>query len=271
VLLAIAPVWPHADLERQIEAITERLSSDPENAALYLRRAELHRLHGDGSAARVDLARTRRLDPALAGVDLSLGRLWLGEGRPDRAVDALGRFLDQQPDSSDGLALRARARMELGRHASAVEDFDAAILHHPSPGPDLYLLRSRALQAAGTSYRPAALEGLEAGLRSTGGAVLLELEALELERALGRFDAALIRIDRLAAASPRPESWLIRRGEVLEAGGRAGEAAAAYRGALAAMAELPPGRRDSPGVTKLAEQADSALVRLSSSREGGAR
>lgn len=100
------------------------------------------------------------------------------------------------------------------------------------------------------------------GIRQLGPLVLLELPALELDVQLKRYDAALQRVDVLAAHSPRQEEWLRRRGEILELAGRPAEARAAWAAAWAALETLPPHRRQVPAAEQLAATIQAALQRL---------
>ncbi len=106
-------------------------------------------------------------------------------------------------------------------------------------------------------------------MAALGPLVSLGFEAIDLEVRLRRFDAALARIDQLSAGSPRRESWLVRRGEILEAAGRDAEARQAYESAMDAIAALPAGRRAVPAVADLAASARRGLQRVST--VGGSR
>jgi len=86
--------------------------------------------------------------------------------------------------------------------------------------------------------------------------------ALELEMKLSLYETALKRVDRLAAAAGRKETWLARRGEILEKLGRTDEARAAYEAALAALKSVPPARRQTEASLRLAETLNSAISRL---------
>ena len=57
-------------------------------------------------------------------------------------------------------------------------------------------------------------------IAALGEPVTLQLFAVDLEVQRERWDAALERIDRIAARSARQETWLLRRGEILEQAGR---------------------------------------------------
>ncbi|HXG62702.1 MAG TPA: tetratricopeptide repeat protein [Planctomycetota bacterium] len=247
----------HEDLELQIAELTRRMEREGASAELYYRRAELHRFHEDWPAARADYDRAERLDPGLAEVDLGRGRMWLGAGSPDRAEAALVRFLSRRPDHAGALLERARARRALGRPAEAARDYTRALARLPDPKPDFFLERARAQEEAGDLA--GALAGLEEGMKRLGRIVTLESAALELEIASGRLDEALARLERLAAGTPRPEPWLVRRGEVLRRAGRAAEAEAAFRAALAALETLPPARRAVKSVRDLEARARAGL------------
>ena len=160
--------------------------------------------------------------------------------------------------------LRGRVLVELGRPLAASADYDRALELFDSenvrPDPAYYLERARALTAAGN--REEALRGLVEGLERWGAPITMQLLAIELELGLGRHDAALERVERIAAAANRQETWLVRRGEILENAGRTTEARAAYIAALRAIDALPVGRRGNQAMRRLEQQARTAIENL---------
>lgn len=251
----------HSDLDQQIAGLTGRIEREPGSAVLYFRRGELHRAHRDWPAALADYDRAARLDPGLAAVDLARATVAIETGAPQTALAAVERFLARQPDHAEGRALRARVLAALGRPLEAAEDWRRAIAASNSPRPDLYLDRARAL-ASDERKMDEAVATLDEGLRRLGSVVTLDLAAMDLELHQRRYEAALARLDRLAAASPRKELWLVRRGEILEHAGRLAEARAAYAAALRAMAILPEPRRQTRAIEDLEARARTALNRL---------
>ncbi len=259
------PAFGHEAIERQIADLDARLAAHPRDASLYLARGELHRLHADWDAAARDYRRAREIDPGLDAVDLCVGRLHLDAGRPTRAIESLDRFLRKRPDLPEARVLRARALVRLGKNLEAAPEFTRAIAAYRTrgtPDPDLFLERARALAESPRPRIEDALGGLDEGLDLLGPVVGLGLYAIDLESRLGRFDAALARLDRLAAASPRKESYLVRRGEILEAASRRDEARRAYEDALAAIALLSAERRGVRAVQNLKLTALAGLERL---------
>jgi tetratricopeptide (TPR) repeat protein len=265
--LALVAAWlpclAHPEIDRQIADVTARLAAAPDDPLLYLRRGELHRIHLDWELAAADFRRAAAVEPDLAVVDFHLGRLHLDAGKPEEARVALDRFLAVEPSHAEARTTRARALVELGRHLDAAADWDAALA---VPGvralPEDYLGRARALEAAGSRHLGRALAGIEDGIVRLGRPVTLELHAIEIEERMGRIDAAVARIDRLAAGAARREGWLLRKGELLERAGRTAEARTAYGQAIAAIDGSMGSRRATRASSRLREEAAAALARL---------
>ncbi len=253
----------HPGLDEQIASVNAQIAEHPEDAALYLKRGELHRIHRDWPAAQADLIKAMTLQPDLTVAELCLGRMKLDAGAPAEAKPYLDRYLAKRPNDAEALALRGSALEALGQHLRAAEDLTQCIATPGhDPRPEYYLDRARALQAAGPQYLAQAIQGLDEGRARLGDPVTLQLLALDLELERKNFDGALRRVDELAHASARQEPWLIRRGTILEAAGRPGEAREAYTRAIAAIEALPGARRGTRAVASLESEARAALQRL---------
>lgn len=267
---AVLPIPAHPGLDEQIADLTARLGQDPRNAELYLRRGELHRLHRDWTWAQADYGRAHELAPGMDAVNLAVGTLLLESGKPGAAKPVLDRFLAAHPGHSEALATRARALVALGQNLDAARDFTGALAAAADRSRvDYYLERGRALAAAGDGHLVEALRGLDEGLSELGYPVTLQLFAIDLEVRRGANDAALARVDQIAAHATRKEPWLVRKGEILERAHRPDDALAAYTSAVAAIEALPPSRRTNRAVNGLEEQARSAIARLRDRPDGG--
>ncbi len=260
IVLALLPAAvvasAHPELDDQIAAVTRRLEHSPGDCPSYLRRGELHRIHQEWDEALADFDRAAQCDRHLTVVDLLRGRTLFEAGRLDAAKASLDRFVATEPNAADGLVARARVLVAQGETTRAVEDYDRAVAVAASLEPDICLERAGIVAVTDPA---AAVAGLEAAIKQLGPLVTLLLPALELELKLGRFDAALGQVDALAAQSPRKETWLARRGEILERAGREAEARAAYLEALRALESLPAARRDTPAMTALEGKLRVAL------------
>jgi hypothetical protein len=79
--LALSLPAVHGDLHERLARVEALLLEEPDAPRLLLRRAALHREHGDWPAAAVDLARAAKLDPSLDGLDLEAALLAAASGR----------------------------------------------------------------------------------------------------------------------------------------------------------------------------------------------
>ncbi len=253
------PAAAHGDIHEQIAALTKRIAQDPKNATLYLKRGELYRVHREWDLALADYRRARVFDPALAAVDLCRGRMLLEADRPEPARLALERFVKRQPAHAEARVTLARILVKLGRRLPAAENFTRAIALSPEPKPEYFLERGQALAAEGSEHLEEALAGLDQGIEKLGPLVTLQLLAIELELRSKRTDAALARLEKIAAQTERQETWLARRGEILEQAGRPREAREAFTAALSALESLPPQRRQSKAMRELETRLCAAI------------
>jgi tetratricopeptide (TPR) repeat protein len=258
--VASPPAFAHGDLHGLIQNVTREIEQAPRNPELYLRRAELHRAHEGWDAALADIERATVLTNQYHVLHLARARVYLDAGWFESAKVTADRFLAQEPNNPEALTLRARAKVKLVDRLAAVEDYSRAITNASPPSPDLFLERAQTLAAAGSNYLESALQGLEQGLARLGPLVTLQLPALELELKQNRVDAALARLDKVMAQFPRKETWLARRGEILQSAGRNAEATEAFRAALKALDALPPTRRAVPAMTELEQRVRAALA-----------
>lgn len=257
LLTLLATVVAHEGIHEQIVAVTQQIQAEPRNAQLYLMRGELHRLHRDWAAASADFDQAVKLDPQLRAIEFSRGRLWLDAEQPQQSVAAFTRFLTEHPTHAEAFILRARAHTQLKAYAKAASDYDRAITLAPRAKPDYYLERAGVLAHA--NEFAAAIRGLDAGIAQFGALVTLQLKAIELETRLQRWDAALARVELIARQTPRQETWLVKRAELLQQAGRAAEARAAYTAAWQALAALPSAQRKTKAMDELAAQIQAAL------------
>jgi len=249
----VAPLLAHAhgDLHDQIASVTGQIRQDPQNAMLFLKRAELFRVHGEWDAAQADYDRVTQFASDFAAIDFFRGRMLLEAGRPEPARKSLDHFLEKQPNHAEALIARARVLVKLGDGEGAANDFTRAISRLPEPKPDYYLERAQALAGAGNSHVDDALRGLDEGIQKLGPLIALRVRAVDLELSRKNFDGALARLEQIIAQSPRRETWLARKGDILEQAGRTGEARAAYAAALNAIVSLPSNHRKTRTIVAL--------------------
>jgi tetratricopeptide (TPR) repeat protein len=241
--LAPAPAFAHAGLDELDAATREELSKRPDDPQVHLERARVLQMKGawDAALEQVEAAAAHGGDPDVLGhVRASI---YLDAGLPREAKLELDRVLARRPEAAGLLYERGRAWLAIGDPEAAARDFGDAIAKGPRPTPEQVITHRDALLHLGKKEE--ALRALDAGMTRVGRVVSLELPAVDLEVELGRFDDALARLDRLAAAGPPNPLWIARRGEVLEKAGRARDARAEYAKALALIDARAAARRGS--------------------------
>jgi len=240
VVLAMTPAWGHGDIDSRIEKVSRELEQRPEDAELHLQRGWLHHLHADWTASLSDYDRAEQLAPAWAEVTLRRAKTLLAASRLPEARLEIDRHLAREPRSVDGRVTRAQIEVRMNEPLAAAADYSQAREASGRLDPDRYVEWARALAAPGVGRADEAIRVLDHAMAQLGPVPSLGLLALELEVGQRQFDQALVRIELLSRGATRRETWLERRGDVLQAAGRTEEARRAYSDAQDQLNRLPP-------------------------------
>jgi tetratricopeptide (TPR) repeat protein len=235
--------------------LDSQIVDDADDATALLERGLLFASYEQWDHALADLTRARDLSPELDTIDLAEGRVLWSASRPAEALVALDRYATHNPNHAFVQLLRARCLAAVG-DPEALATYRRAIDLAETPGPTLFL--EAAAIAVERDELPVALEIITSGL-SLSDAATLQARALDLELKLGRHAAALSRLDDLVASAPRPETWLVSRGDVLWDLGRWAEARRDYTAALDAIAGLPPTARSRERVLNLRTHSEARI------------
>ena len=254
--------WGHGAIDERIVELTADLAENPNDAKLRFLLAEAYAQHEEWEPAMRSLARAEELAPGVFPADLVRGRILLGARRAEEAKAALDRFLAANPAQPQALVFRARSLALLKMDAECLADYRAALAAIRNPEPELFQEVSEALSTR--DQMDEAVRVLADGVEKLGPIPSLVLNAMRLEVATGRFDAALSRVDAMQKSAPRPEPWMAKRAALLGQAGRTDEARAAWKALAAHLAALPNLERGSHSMSILAEQAQQALQRISS-------
>jgi tetratricopeptide (TPR) repeat protein len=254
---APAVAFAHAGVDELDTATRQELARRPDDPQVHLERARVLQMQGEWDAAleQVEAAALRGADPDVVGS--TRASIYLDAGFPRMAKVEIDRVLARRPEAAGLLYDRGRAWLALGDREAAARDFGDAVANGPRPTPEQVTSHRDVLLALGK--KDDALRALDAGMARVGRVASLELPAVDLEVELGRFDAALARLDRLAATAPPNPLWITRRGEVLERAGRTDAARAEYAKALALIDARPAARRGKPFVD-LKRRLETALA-----------
>lgn len=162
---------------------------------------------------------------------LGISQQHLDEGRPEEALRVLETLIEGRPEHDVALALRGAALTGLQRHAEAAQAYAEAL--KVSPRAEYYVERSKALRAAGSPAE--ALACLDIARLQLGELAVFEVEAVECERELKNYMAALERNLRLLRSPGPNEELLETRGDLYAEAGMDDEALAAWQQALKSL------------------------------------
>lgn len=265
LFLAILPEpapFPHDGLHEKIAKADAAIREDPGDAGLYLKRAELYRLHKDWQRSEADLIQAEALSPQLSELDFVRGKLRHDMGRMDEAFAALSRHLKVNSRNVAAYVLRGDIQAAQGKPEGAICDYSQAIALGNPPRPEHYTTRAAVVFSQGPEHAAAAIRGLEEGMARLGSPISLVLAAVDLEVATGRYDDALARIQVLAEQARRKEPWLARRGDILAKAGDEKKARAAYQECLRLIADLPIYLQSKRATRQLAHETQIKLNAL---------
>ncbi|MES1167492.1 MAG: tetratricopeptide repeat protein [Pseudomonadota bacterium] len=259
-MLGSMEAFGHGAYIERVGRLLVALEQHPEDGALRMELADTRCEHEEWRQALQELDEADRLAPGRYPTDFFRGKAYLVGGKPAAAKAALDRLIALEPANPPALALRARALAALGKPGEALADYRAAWTATARPEPDFVQEFSAALAASGLGEE--SLQVLVAGMEQVGAVPGLVQLALERETALGRFDAALARIDVLQKSAPRPEPWMARRAALLVQAGRTDDARIAWQALIDHLGALPNLERGSHAMSLLAEQARRELAAL---------
>lgn len=240
------------DAERWLE---RALQADPTDAEARRRLARVHEALGRFPEARDDLVALLRFDPDDEEALLSLGRLALRTEDAAGAREWFARLRRAASDPSDAALRTALAWLEAGFPEEGLAAAKAAEAD-VGPRPRIRFAEGIALQELHRHRdAAAALRGVPA---EAGELFLLARDALaaSLSR-LGSHAEAERALEPALATDPGDERLISRRAWVLQRAGRADEAVALLRKALAERSA--PGARDAEGSNELWQALGEAL------------
>lgn len=230
------PLNAHPDPGHSLIEIDRHLAASPDDPQLLLRKAELFLQAGHPDLSLPITARLLEISPDDPTVLLARARVAAALGRFDQAIADATAITRRFPRFAGAWALLARLHHESGRPDEAIaaklRQLDAD--GHPDPGD--FLSAAAWLRDRGrTGDADAALGVLDRAGSVFGSLVGIQQSAIAIECSLGRYDAALARVDLLVGKYHPSVSFSLLRADIFEAAGRDAEAARACDSALALL------------------------------------
>jgi predicted Zn-dependent protease len=257
ILLGHISAVAHDSLHEQIEEVTRSIKKEPRNPKLYLKRAELYRLHKEWKNSAKDIKRAEKLNPKLAVTNLLRGKLLFDIKNFNKAEKSLKKYLQKDAESFEGNLTLARVYSKQKKTEEAFKYFTKAIIISPDDSIEIYLERAKLL--AGENQFKRAIKGLDEGISKLGQILTLQNMAINLEVKRQNYDSALKRLDRLMEKMPRKESFQLREGEIYLQAGQYCRAKEILTKSQKGFASLPGFRKKVRAIKEKIDQLDKLL------------
>jgi tetratricopeptide (TPR) repeat protein len=251
--------YGHTAIDEQIQSVNVRINEAPTDYLLYLRRANLNRIHGDWDASLADYAKAEEFGPEELTQDLYFyrGRVWFDAGNYRLAREALDHFLKIRPDHYEARLTSARTWVALHNTDAATSDFSYALQLAENPSPDLYLERSAVFASAG--HNEEALNGIREAVEKLGPIITLVQFAIELEVSQQHYQEAQSWVTMLPDAVKNQSRWLMQSGDLYAALEETHSAHEQWLAALKALDALPESRQKVPANMNLRAELKTRL------------
>ncbi len=229
----------HGPFHDQIQDLTRRISSTPEDSLLVAQRCDIQRAHGLWSEAEADLVVLERLRPSDPTNQLRRGFILVGKGDGSGALPPLKLWIEAHPTNAEDRLILAQALRQSRNWAEAAREYSKVLEGVEAPRAQIFIERAECQGEAGASPTHI-VAGLDAGIARCGALPPLVRMAAELELKADKVEDAAARVRKLGEASARKERWFFEEGEIYRRGGMPAKAEDRYRAALAAVEALPP-------------------------------
>lgn len=262
LLVFVNTFWctAHVGEHSLIKLYDGKITENPKNPELYLKRGSQHRYAGHFELALKDFAVVRTLEPDNPVVNLDIGLVFLDRGWYKTSEYYLRRFLNESPGHIVGSTSLAKALAGQGRGAEAAKIYSTIFEKGQKLSPEFYMQWADFYLLVGNKH--AAVKCLDKGVGRLGDITSLHQKALQIETELDKSSAKLKRLEKLVANSPQKEKWLYSIGQVCESEGRYKEAKQSYLQALEYYNRRPQSRRSAPALVEIKNNLDFALDRL---------
>lgn len=238
----------HPGQHEQLQRAERAIEQNPNEQALYIRRASIYSEGGDYEKASADLQHAEKLGSP-DNASFEWGLLHYRKGDFVTAGQYLDSYLRQFPASGIALEYRAKAALEAGDKQEAITYFtrNLDLLERPNPG--IYIATADLFHDLNETTQALAL--LDNGMGKLGVIPQLQRRAIDLELEMGNTANAISRLETLRLALRENPDWKLDMAELLATEGRNKEAQKLVTEARGEVQLLRP----TPARTRLLQRA----------------
>lgn len=200
------------ELGRAKQRLLGILDYDAGNGSAMVELAGVAARQNDPQEAMIWLERAWTNNPGNPQVGLRLGRQYLANGEPLKAMNITRALVEKNPKDPQVLELMANVQMESGEAASALVTFRQIVEAQPN-NPQAYLALANALRANGDVS--GALEQVEELVKRFPGQSNIRAMQADMQLRVGKVDEALETIKAIQQANPDDPIGFQLQGDVM--------------------------------------------------------
>lgn len=187
------------DAELALRDVNKVLAVNPNDAEVYIRRAEAYHNGGESELALADFNRAIALDPKNPTFYCDRAFFYMIEGDREKELDDYNKAIEIDPYHKDALLSRSSIYQQKGDYSNALKDLNLIIEKYPEKATSYHLFRAEIYEA--TKQFAKALADVDLAVRSMPDKPGPLERRAELHRKMGRPTLAVK--DELAAKKLR--------------------------------------------------------------------
>jgi len=254
--------FAHGPIHESIKRVTKKIKKKPNDPALYIERGQYYQVDENFDLALNDYLTAKGLDPEIKMIDFHCGQLFSEHGYPTTALRFANKFLSYNSNHVAGLMLRATIFVQLGEDSLAIIDYEKGIQQTKTPKPEYFVNISKAFIAADSTNFSSAIEWLEKGEEYLGFNIILKSYAYDLAKERKEYGKAVEIVDKVLPKMNRKETWLYKKGVVLELANDINNARNVYQETINHIKKLPVRLQKTKMMLELEANTRMALIRL---------
>ncbi|HIA13116.1 MAG TPA: hypothetical protein EYN69_13765 [Flavobacteriales bacterium] len=217
-------LFAHGDLHERIQRITQQIEIESSNEALYgcrklaplyFERGLLYFFHEDYNLALLDYIKAEMHGYQNNELNYNYAEVYHKQSIYNEALVYVNKFLKQEPNSQKGYRLRSSIHKSLKRYPQAIADLKTIINGKEKPQTADYINLADNIMVLNPSSHNIALSYLLKGCERLGGSIILEIKALEINKAAGESAEAIKGYNNLLDKFNRKEVLLFEKAKYL--------------------------------------------------------
>lgn len=254
-------MFGHGEVHERIVLVSEEINAAPNNADLYIKRANLYLEDGDFNEVILDINKAK----SLAGKNfpptkMLNAQMYFKLQSNEVALKHINEFLALEEMHVLGLLTKAKILVELDKREEAIECYKLAIENTSTLLPENFIDLINTM-VDDLQYKEA-LQYCELAQLKFGQLLIFDLKSIEIAKLLEDYEFVLSKLDNIIDGQTRKERWYVKKAEVYIAKGESSYALENLNLAIESLKILPSRIKLTPAMQDLALQITDLKNRI---------